>query len=331
MLWIAERSLRVRSVRGRVRLHGRLSWFCALGLGAVLCVSAIACSDQPGGIEGENSETNREIGAGISDAHDDLGPDSDTGESHEVREISVDIIAALFPATAENAKNIDSLFSLFGEILDLHLQQCMGHAGFDYKVPNEAPSTRFYDFPDLDQITKRGFGVTLSAESGTGPADPLHGIPLGLRDQFMEDFGACYDAYDSPEDQIFAAAAVLQDQWYGELAEIDTSLTIQTEFSVWNQCMADGGHPVISHESFFVEFDRIVLDLLDDMEPAEVEAAHAYEMTAAELYVTCMEPLEEVRQPLRDAARREFLEDNSEELRAIQQLADRLISEAELR
>ncbi len=203
----------------------------------------------------------------------------------------------------------------------------MGLAGFEYPpFKPEQFVPRFFDFPDLDTIAEIGFGMTHDIEVNpdleVDPFDAL--VPPDLRDQFLLNLRACYDESADPMQQIHEAGGVLQEQWWNELADIDSSPAIVEQFQIWSQCMAQGGRPVSSHRGFFSELDGIVFSLLDDLAAAREE-----ELAAAELYVACMEPLEEVRQPLRDVARRQFLEDNSEEVRAIQELADRLIREAQ--
>ncbi len=203
----------------------------------------------------------------------------------------------------------------------------MEQAGFEYPpFRNEQFVPRFFDFPNLDTIAEIGFGMTHSIgvdpDMEVNPYDDL--VPPELQEQFLLSLKRCYDQAKNPMRELYAAGGVLREQWLGQLLEIDSSPAILAQFEIWRQCMTDGGRPVRSHEDFFAELDGIVFGLLDDL-----AAARAEELSAARLYVVCMEPLEEVRQPLRDAARRQFLEDNSEEVRAIQELADRLIHEAQ--
>lgn len=261
---------------------------------------------------------------------------SDSSTAQEDRMISIDIIGGLFPATAADASNMSSLASLFGSVFQLDLKGCMADAGFQLDLPDLDLSRRHYDFPDLDLISSIGFGFSQSLQSPASAFDPLENIPLELREQFRTDQDRCYLAYveehGDPMAQIEGVAGTLQSLWYNELAAIDSSPEIVAEFLTWRQCMADGGHRVDSHESFFPELDITLLGLLgDDPQAADLEAARAEELAAAELYVACMQPLEAVRQPIRDEARRLFLEDNAEEVRAIEELADRLIAEVQQR
>ncbi len=309
-----------------------------MGLSVACCLFPAACSGQDDVFEGGDLQAvdpaiTEPRGADEAvDAAEDVGSASPADDSGEIQEISIDVIGYLFPATAADASNLFPLGRLFGAVTHAALSECMGRAGFEYPpFKPEQYVPRFFDFPDLDTIAEIGFGMVHGIELEPDPEpDPFEAlVPPELRDQFMLDLRACYDEADDPMQQISEASSGLEDQWSNELFDIDSSPAIVEQFQLWRQCMAEGGRPVKSHEDFFAELDGILLDLLDDLEPADLAAARAEDLAAAKLYVVCMEPLEEVRQPLRDAARRQFLEDNSEKVRAIQELADRLISEAQ--
>lgn len=92
--------------------------------------------------------------------------------------------------------------------------------------------------------------------------------------------------------------------------------------------MSDGGWPVDGHHDFFAQLDGEIVNILGESPNLlDVEEARALDLAAGRLYASCMEPLERVRQPMRDEARRNFLENNAEEVRAVEELADRLIGE----
>jgi len=240
--------------------------------------------------------------------------------------ISVDVIGALFPTSSGDADSLIDLYSVFGRVRYLRYMECMRDAGFEIDVLEAEPDgfhNRFYDYPDLEAISIQGFGVTFGSEYDL---DPLESIPVGLRGQYKKDRSACNAAYDEPADQIWDAVSVLGGQWIEEIANIDLLPEMAEQFAIWEQCMADGGRPVENHEMFFPDLDRVLIELL---EADELEAARAEELAAAELYVACMTPLEAVRQPMRDEARRVFLEDNAEEVRAIEELVNRLILEVQ--
>jgi len=220
------------------------------------------------------------------------------------------------------------LSGLFGRVFDVYFVECMNSAGFELELPIGEPSGRHYDFPDLEDIAVNGFGVMHSLQAPNQWLDPLQALPLELHTQYAIDQTACYETYveefGDPMGEILEAANILQDQWYGEIATIDSSPEMIAEYHDWRECMTEGGRTVDSHRGFFADLDGILLELSDDF-----GAALAEELSAAELYVACMAPLEEVRQPIRDKARQEFLEDNAEEVRAIQELANRLILEVQ--
>jgi len=240
--------------------------------------------------------------------------------------ISVDVIGAMFPTSSGDADSLIDLYSVFGRVRYLRYMECMQDAGFEIDALEAEPDgfhNRFYDYPDLEAIAEQGFGVTFGSSY---EVDPIESVPQGLRDQFREDRSACNAAYDDPSDQIWDASSALSSLWSSELRAIESSAEMVEQFEVWAQCMTDGGRPVESHEGFFPDLDAILIELL---EADELEAARAEELAAAELYVARMTPLEAVRQPMRDQARREFLENNAEEVRAIEELAKRLILEVQ--
>ncbi len=306
-----------------------------IGLATVCALAATACSGQQRVPERTDPQTGdldvteqQRSDAGVdSDGYGgSVSPSSDSGG---IQEISIDVIGFLFPATAADASNLFPLGRLFGAVNHAAISECMGQAGFEY--PPYKPEQfvpRFFEFPDLDTIAEIGFGMTHDSELDPDPAkSPFEDlVPPELEEQFLESLRTCADMAENPMRQLLEAGNVLEEQWWSELFSIDSSPAIVEQFAAWRQCMADGGRPVSSHRGFFSELDGILLGLLDDGDQTE---ARTEELAAAALYVACMEPLEEVRQPLRDAARRQFLEDNFEEVRAIQELADRLIREAQ--
>lgn len=225
---------------------------------------------------------------------------------------------------------MSALSWVFNGVSALEIETCLRETGFEYITPAGNPdTTRFFDFPDLERIAEHGFGMVESQPPDSEffepePPDPLEDIPVELREEFIAQLEACYLAYEDPFEHIHDVSSALQMQWREQLASIDSSPTVVAQFQRWRQCMTDGGRPVESHRGFFADLDVILLGMLDDW-----KAARAEDLAAAELYVACMTPLEEVRQPIRDKARQEFLEDNAEEVRAIQVLADRLILEVQ--
>ncbi len=307
-----------------------------LGLVAALCLVAAACVGQQAVSEGADLQPvdpavaePRGTDEGV-DADGKGGSVSSSDDSDGIQEISIDVLGYLFPATAADASNLYPLGRLFGAVTHTEIAECMGQAGFEYPpFKDEESVPRFFDFPDLETIAEVGFGGTHGIVREPQPNSFEMIVPPDLEDQFRLSESACLDQVDDPIQRISDTAGILEDKWWNELFEIDASPAIVEQFQLWRQCIAEGGLQVSSHDDFFSQLERVVVVLLDDLEPADVEAARAEEMAAAELYVSCMEPLEEVRQPLRDAARRQFLEDNSEEVRAIQELADRLIREAQ--
>jgi len=296
-----------------------------------LCLIAAACSGSQGekadpGValaDGTPSHETDEPGGSESAPADSSGaPNADNDGSA----ISVDIIGALFPTSYSDADSLIDLYSVFGRVWYLYHVDCMRDAGFEIDLPESETSgfhNRFYDFPNLEAIAKQGFSVSYEE------SDPLENVPIGLQDHYMETQRACDFAYVDPSDQIWDASDLLVRQWYEEIYVVDSSPEIVEQFEIWAKCMTDGGHPVESHESFFPELDSALFTLEDSLDPADWEKARIEELAAAELYVACMRPLEEVRQPMRDDARREFLEDNAEEVRAIEELANRLILEVQ--
>lgn len=299
----------------------------SLRLGVVLCLLAAACSspqiEEAGeGPLGSSDDSTPQANPLLDD--DSLAYETDSiVEAGQERAISVDVIGALFPTSSSDADSLIDLYDVFGRIRYLHYVGCMQHAGFEIEPPvveTDGFHNRFYDFPNLEAIAEQGFSDTFTE------ADPLEDVPVGLQDQYKRDRRACTLAYDDPSEQIWDSSDPLVSQWYEEIYAIDSSSEVVEQFEIWERCMADGGRPVENHRSFFGDVDTVVIDLL---ESGEFEAAREAELAAAELYVACMGPLEAVRQPMRDAARRAFLTDHAEEVRAIEELAHRLILEVQ--
>jgi len=250
----------------------------------------------------------------------------ETSKAGEIQAIGIDVVGALFPTSSADKDSWVDLYSVFGRVMYLHYIECMGEAGFEIDPLEDKTDgfhNRYFDFPDLEAIAEQGFSNTYME------SDPLEDVPLELHDQYRKDDRDCILAYVDPSDQIRDASNALSSQWSNELRSIESSAEIVEQFEIWAQCMTDGGRPVESHRGFFADLEGALFPLMDSLDPADWEGARAEELAAAELYVACMRPLEEVRQPMRDDARRKFLEDNAEEVRAIEELANRLILEVQ--
>ncbi len=340
------------------RLRRGLSVRCPfLGLVGALCLVAAACVGQqdkladtgpqassPTAAEeqeadaGGTDEDGGSDGSGGTDGAGVTASSSTADDSEAVQAISVDVIGAFFPASSADTDSLGEFYRTFSRATEPKIEACMRQAGFDFSFPDDssAASTHWSDFPDLDKLEEVGFHGNQAydepeSESVANPFDPLAEIPEGLREQFRLDIGACSEPHYAPLDQVQDVAGILQGQWYNELASIDSSPEVAEQFSIWRECMVDGGMPILPGDGPHAAgslgfFDNARFqDLLDQ----DLEVAREYEMDAARLYVSCMRPVEEVRQPLRDAARRQFLEDNSEEVRAIQELANQVLRELE--
>ena len=329
-----------------------------LGLVAALCLVAAACSGQ----QDETAEADQQAsnptaaeaqeadaGGGTAEnvATDETGGTAGTGvsasssssdDSEDVQEISVDIVKVFFPASAADRHSSVDLFTVLNRATFPKLQACMREAGFEYVSPgggSDAPG-HWPALPDLDKLDEFGWYGDQDysepdSEPAVDPSEPLAGIPQELHAQFEAELRACTELHYAPQYRITDAARVLEHQWWNELASIDSVPEVVEQFRIWRECMVDGGMPVRrgddpSAPERVSSFDTARYQELSAQSP---EAAREYEMAAAKLYVSCMRPVEEVRQPLRDAARRQFLEDNSEEVRAIQELANQLLRDLE--
>ena len=340
------------------RLRRGLSVRCPfLGLVGALCLVAAACVGQqdkladtgpqassPTAAEeqeadaGGTDEDGGSDGSGGTDGAGVTASSSTADDSEAVQAISVDIVKVFFPTSAADTHSTVDFFTVINRATFPRIQACMREAGFEYSPPGGSSDDpgHWADFPDLDKLEEFGWygdqgHDAPDSEPAVDPSEPLAGIPQELHAQLEAELRACTELHYAPRNRITDAARVLEHQWWNELASIDSAPEVVEQFRIWRECMVDGGMPVRrgddpSATESVSSFDTARYRELSAQSRA---AAREYEMAAAKLYVSCMRPVEEVRQPLRDAARRQFLEDNSEEVRAIQELANQLLRDLE--
>ena len=280
-------------------------------------------------LSGCSSATNSDEAVALSGNTDSVSTNADSAAPTDTNptRIRTELVAALFPASAQDTKSLATLTVSEVERRNLLIEGCMSDAGFDYAIfRGDSAGDRYFDFPDLPEIAETGFGLTAPTARDT-QLNPYDGVPEELRDQFLLDLDQCtanaVDAVATDPDsvsaeEVFAAAAPLQDLWFAEIAVIDKLSEVVQAFEDWKGCMSASGYNPTTHVGFFVDVDENVIPLLE----TDFEAARQAEMAVANTYAQCMEPVEAIRQPIRDDARAAFLSDYSEEIRALEELFD---------
>lgn len=242
------------------------------------------------------------------------------------------LLSLLTPASGDDMRAVNDLQRADQRLFSDAMQQCMAQEGFELNYHSKEPADRiprFFDFPDLASIEKYGFGgdqqdywsdamqllEAASVRVGGGPQDgtgeeSTEALPAsmsaGEAQALLDADRACRAEAegDSPLTQFQQGHSALRSGWTEELNGLEDSGELDEAERTWADCMAGHGWAADSQSEFFGLVNRL------QMQDADPEDAQAVQQDPVDAYVDCTAKLEEIRQPLRQQLREQFVDAN---------------------
>lgn len=233
---------------------------------------------------------------------------------------SMDVIAAIFPATAQDSRIAGKYLEFKGRIRDRLRKDCMKAQGFEDKQAPTPDNQRFADYPDPETLRRVGFGI-VDAQGGTpAPLEPTAGMTAAQAQAYTAALGPCSAKGDDVFADVDRSVQPLFSAWGETAVRANSDPKVQTAFGAWRDCMRSKGLDVKDEAGFFDRVDSSVQRL-----ERNVAAAKAEELRLASDYADCILPVVEVRDPLRVRLRTDFLDAHAEDVRQASAKLDALV------
>jgi hypothetical protein len=209
------------------------------------------------------------------------------------------VIAALFPASGADftLDATQGLGAFEAAVAQRAIADCMRARGEGYPAsPPVAP--HISDFPDLGVIAAQGL---------SGP--PVQGEPAGSAISVCE-----HAAQSDPTTKraLLLRRDGLSDVWMREATAVDHDPRVVDAYRSFGPCARAHGVPVETEQAFFGYADG------HGQRTAGAEQFRRLDLRLAQVYASCMQPIESVRTALRSQLRDEFLQQHSAQLAAIE-------------
>ncbi|MFF2512696.1 hypothetical protein [Streptomyces sp. NPDC058086] len=228
-----------------------------------------------------------------------------------------DITDLVLPATGADTRWAQGLDALGRLAADKATRQCL--ASHDATMPPQPPVSflRYSAVPDLDFIARHGFngvpvpdGAAATSTAGS-PADAAPSGPDAAQ-------RTCLTRGSAVGNDFRTSYLRLQTQWWQEVASLNSTPEVRSAFGEFGRCLAGHKTPAKDESAFFDLVDR------------RLQAGDTDRSLGA-LYATCMKPVEDTREPLRQHLRDNFREEHRGEVEKVRTTLPRTIRDLERR
>ncbi|WP_435269956.1 hypothetical protein [Streptomyces sp. 1222.5] len=204
--------------------------------------------------------------------------------------VPADVVTMVLPTTGRQSRATQGL-DAFGKLAAARaLSRCAGVRG--EQPPDGRPPmfTRFADLPDLDYLRAHGFGgaVLVPGATTTGPSASVS--PPTPRT--LERCGTEARVVTRELRDIYMP---LQSEWFARVARLRSDPKVNRAYRSFSACLARNDVDAADERAFFALADQ----RLQAADPAGTRKLST-------VYVTCMKPVEDVREPLRKVLGRRF-------------------------
>ena len=251
----------------------------------------------------------------------------------------VELLATFFPVSGAEMASVRYITQAADNALFRFLAECVAEEGFDLDLNSNIPPDlvpRFRLFPAYESLRKYGFnmfpvpgipaGITLmeainNALEGTDPLPDgmSEGKARALRDAYKGCGLQTVDRAPVAFHAVWDSFLELHFNWGLIIQGLDTEeKAIREAFAEFHECVAErgweldmfsgDGSRLLDDRPFFAEVDGRVVG-----EP-DRDAQLALELRAANDYVDCIVPVDNVRGPLRLARRTEYIDEHLAEI-----------------
>ena len=230
--------------------------------------------------------------------------------------LPADPTSMVLPATGAESRGTQGL-DAFGKLAAAWaLSDCAHRHG---ETPPEGPPpmfTRFSTLPDLEFLRVHGFDGG-SFVPGAPPAE-RHAETAAVTPSAP--LRQCMDGTRPVVGELQKVYAPLQSQWFARLPRLQREPAVRKAYRSFGRCLGDHHVDADTEDAFF--------GLVDQRLQASDTAGGR---RLATVYATCMEPVESVREPLREDLARTFRAAHAEELAKIRTQLPEKIHELEKR
>ncbi|MFE1309240.1 hypothetical protein [Streptomyces sp. NPDC058755] len=217
--------------------------------------------------------------------------------------VPADVITMVLPTTGAQSRATQGL-DVFGKLAAAReLSACAGRQGGN--APADEPPlmfTRFADLPDLEYLRVHGFGggVLVPETTPTGP------VATGTSPTAEDRLRRCTARARAVTRELHRLYIPLESQWFTQLASLRNDPDVRRAYRTFSACLA--GHQVKAkdEETFFALADQR-LQAADTVGVRRLSTA----------YATCMKPVEDVREPLREQLQERFRVAHTREISAL--------------
>jgi hypothetical protein len=238
-------------------------------------------------------------------------------------------VYATGPEVAESAKFPDLERYLWQSLAD----KCMVRFGFHYPVTAGDSAAGTFDnelFPDIDrmkrtgQLVPGGPGAAVLASRSSKASGAA--VPANQRAAYSKDVRTCTLEVSKTFSAVDHAAYALQTQWFLEVSRIQASAQVSAKRAEFTGCLKKAGVPSESAGSFssFMAWQTGEMTYAKD-EQALVVTDHKW----AVVFVRCAGSLVQLQEKLQTQAKRKFLQEHFQQVKALQDDAGAAVAEAQ--